>query len=78
MSKDELIAKQQLEIEKYKIQEKRNKELKRSLHYKFYAIGAPLNDNILQFNKEQHKWCFEVIGLIEEIDTVKQKEDIDE
>ena len=70
MTKDELIAKQQLEIEEYKQMLKENTKLKRDLVMMFYAIGQPLNDNILQFNKEQHKWCFRVVELIEELNAL--------
>lgn len=46
---------------------KANKKLKKSLIMKLYAIGEPLNDNMLQFNKEQTEWCFEVLSLVEQI-----------
>jgi len=67
MTKDELIAKQQLEIEEYKKMLQENTELKRDLEMMFYAIGQPLNDNVLQFNKEQQKWCFRVVALVEQL-----------
>lgn len=67
MTKDELITKQQLEIEEYKIILQENKKLLKLLRGKFYNIGQPLNDNVLQFNKEQQRWCFEVFNLIEQL-----------
>jgi len=67
MTKDELIAKQQLEIEEYKQMLQDNTDLKRDLEMMFYAIGQPLNDNVLQFNKEQQKWCFRVVALVEQL-----------
>jgi SMC interacting uncharacterized protein involved in chromosome segregation len=67
MTKDELISKQQLQIEEYKQMLQENTELKRDLKMMFYAIGQPLNDNILQFNKEQQKWCFRVVALVEQL-----------
>ena len=67
MTKDELIVKQQLEIEKYKKMLEENKKLKSKIVRKFYACGQPLNDNVLQMNKEQMKWCFEVVGLAEDL-----------
>jgi SMC interacting uncharacterized protein involved in chromosome segregation len=70
MTKDELIAKQQLQIEEYKKMLKENTELKRDLEMMFYAIGQPLNDNILQFNKEQQKWCFRVVSLVEQLNAL--------
>jgi SMC interacting uncharacterized protein involved in chromosome segregation len=67
MTKDELISKQQLQIEEYKQMLQENTELKRDLEMMFYAIGQPLNDNILQFNKEQQKWCFRVVALVDQL-----------
>ena len=67
MTKDELIAKQQLEIEEYKQMLEENTEIIKSLTGKFYNIGAPLNDNVLQFNKDQQKWCFGVVALVEQL-----------
>lgn len=60
----ELVGKQQVEIEKYKEAFRQNDELTATLNSKFYAIGAPLNDNKLKFNKEQLKWCFEVYDIL--------------
>ncbi len=67
MTKNELIAKQQIQIEEYKAMLDENSEIIKSLNGKFYSIGAPLNDNVLQFNKDQQKWCFGVVELIEEL-----------
>jgi hypothetical protein len=67
MTKDELIAKQQLEIEDYKAQLIENTKIGREIKGMFYNIGAPLNDNILQFNKDQMKWCFQVVELVEQL-----------
>lgn len=67
MTKDELIVKQQLELEKYKEMLEENKKLKSKIVRKFYACGQPLNDNVLQMNKAQMKWCFEVVGLAEDL-----------
>lgn len=67
MTKDELITKQQLQLEEYKIAMKENAKLKHDLTMRFVAIGQPLNDNRLQFNKDQQKWCFGVLELIESI-----------
>ncbi len=39
MTKDELIAKQQLQIEEYKQMLEENSEIKKSLTGKFYNIG---------------------------------------
>ncbi len=65
MTKDELIVKQQLEIEEYKAQLTENKEILKTLHYKFAGIGQPLNDNVLKFNSDQIRWCLQIQNLIE-------------
>ena len=70
MTKDELIAKQQLEIEGYKSKLIENTEIARQIRCKFYSVGAPLNENILQFNKEQLKWCFQVVQLLERLNNL--------
>ena len=67
MTKDELISKQQLEIEEYKQKLIENSEIKKDLEMRFYAMGQPLNDNCLQFNKEQLKWCFKTVELVESL-----------
>lgn len=68
MSKDELIAKQQLEIEEYKMLAEQNKKLVSEISGSFTAIGRPLNDNVLQFNSRQLKWCFDVHELIQQLE----------
>lgn len=53
MTTDELIVKQQLEIEELKIE---NNDLRMSIakaHGYIICIGGPLNDDRLGFNKEQ-------------------------
>ena len=67
MNKDELITKQQLEIEGFKKRLAEHKKIKKDLFYKFYSIGAPLNDNILAFNHKQLQWCMSVHTLIDQI-----------
>jgi len=67
MTKDELITKQQLQIEHYKKVFSENTNLKRKMIGKFCNIGQPLNDNVLKMNKPQMKWCFEVVRLAEQI-----------
>lgn len=70
MTKDKLITKQQLEIEEYKQKLIENAEIKKDLEMRFYAIGQPLNDNYLQFNKEQLKWCFKTVVLVESLNVL--------
>lgn len=67
MTKDELITKQQLQIEGYKEMFEENNKLRGELIGKFYNIGQPLNDNVLQMNSKQMKWCFGVVGLAEQL-----------
>lgn len=69
MTKDELIVKQQLEIEGYKQICVNNEKIKRQMIGRFFNIGAPLNDNNLKMNENQLKWCLSVSGLIDEIET---------
>ena len=65
--KDKLISKQQLEIQEYKEILEENTKLRTKLYSLLFSIGAPLNDNILGFNKDQLKWCMEIANLIEEL-----------
>ena len=67
MTQEQLITKQQLKIEEYKKMFEENEELIKQITLKFVDIGQPLNDNILQFNKEQLKWCFSVLELVERL-----------
>lgn len=53
MNELELIAKQQLEIEVLKKDLEVHKELEDDLYNIIYCIGGPLNDNKLQYSKEQ-------------------------
>ena len=67
MNKYELISKQQLEIENYKKQITKNKEIINKLHPLFYGTGQPLNDNRLKLNNEQLSWVLSVYNLIDQI-----------
>lgn len=55
MKKDELIVKQQLEIEGLKQQIEEYDESMNNIHGELYNIGAPLNDNCDEFNFQQRK-----------------------
>jgi len=66
-NRDELIGKQQLQIQEYKKLLIENSDIIKSLTGKFYNIGGPLNDNVLRFDKPQQKFCFEVVALIEQL-----------
>jgi len=67
MNKDTLISKQQLLLEIQQENDAANKAIKKRLKLKFYAIGQPLNDNVLKMNRDQLQWCASVYDLIEQI-----------
>jgi hypothetical protein len=69
MTKDELIVSQQLQIEELSAKLKTNNALRKKLISSFYSIGAPLNDNLLNLNNEQLRWCAGLVALINEIET---------
>lgn len=71
MTKGELIAKQQLEqleLEELRKQISVNENLVSLIRHKFIGIGQPLNDNNLKMDRRQIGWCFEVLGLVEQIE----------
>ena len=70
MTQEELICKQQIALEELTLLLAVNKQTVKALKSKFYSIGQPLNDNILQFNKEQLKWVFSVEQLINTINLI--------
>lgn len=53
MTKDELITKQQLEIESYKQIIADHIETFNSIYKQLTCIGGPLNDNVLGYTKQQ-------------------------
>ena len=57
MNKDELIAKQQLEIEHLKEKVAIADKCRKKLHMVIFCIGGPLNDNKYRYTKEQ-LWPF--------------------
>ena len=67
MTVEELVTKQQLEIERYKSILENNEKIIDNLHYKIHGIGQPLNDNCLEFNNKQLKWAQEVLDLVESL-----------
>lgn len=72
MNKNELIVKQQLKIEEYEEMLRKNSEVKNDLMDYFYAMGQPLNDNVLGFNRDQKRWCFNVVELVKELEVINQ------
>ena len=75
MTQEELITKQQLEIERYKQIFKEDKSSLLLLLGNFYSIGAPLNDNMLSFNKDQLLWCSKIAQEIESLNILKYCEE---
>jgi len=67
MTVEELVTKQQLEIEEYKSILENNEVIINDLHSLIHGIGQPLNDNCLEFNKQQMKWCFDVLELVDSL-----------
>lgn len=68
MNNEELIAK--ITKENYELKEE-NILFKESLnHIKslLVCIGGPLNDNVLQFNKEQRNYLHKILDIIESCD----------
>jgi len=53
MTKDELISRQQLEIEELKEKVEIAYACRERLHYVLYEIGGPLNDNKKRFDAVQ-------------------------
>jgi len=55
--------------EKYKFEEmaKKYKECLEDISKYFVCVGGPLNDNILQFNKKQKKFLWEIYNEIKNI-----------
>ena len=49
-----------VEKDRYKELWKEAKEKLENIHCKLYSIGAPLNDNILKFNKDQLKYLLKI------------------
>ena len=77
MTKDELISKQQLEIEKMKSILEANKIIISGMYLKIYGIGQPLNDNSINFNQQQLVWVSQILNLVEQLDVDITNSEID-
>ena len=64
MTKDELIAKQQLEIEELKEENAGLRADHEKIYYRLYNIGGPLNDNVLNYSKKQLKTFFDISNIL--------------
>lgn len=67
MDRDQLIAKQQLEIENLKGRVYEMNNVLRDIKLTLVCIGGPLNDNKLMYSKEQRKPLHEINRMIEDI-----------
>lgn len=66
MTKDELITKQQLQIEFLKQREIEFTKSANDITMSIVCIGAPLNDNILGYTHKQLKIFFDIKNELEE------------
>lgn len=65
MTEQELITKQQLEIEELKQENEHIKEQMRNIYKIIYGIGGPLNDNKAQFNERQRDYFHNIVKNID-------------
>lgn len=65
MTKDELIGKQQLEIEELKEKLSHAKENLRNIRRILICVGGPLNDNFHQYTKKQLKPFFDIENYLD-------------
>jgi hypothetical protein len=63
MEKINSVLKLLEEKDNYKQLLKEAREDLETIYRKCYAIGAPLNDNILKFNKEQLRWIKQIADI---------------
>lgn len=67
MTIEELVTKQQLEIENVRRLLAEVARLKSSLRGRLVGIGQPLNDNLLMMDRKQLAWCASVEDLVEQL-----------
>ena len=67
MTHEELITKQQIEIEEKKVLISETIESAKGIYMMAYWVWWPLNDNILWFNKEQRDYIRRMVSEIENI-----------
>jgi len=65
MTENELITKQQLEIEMLRKKIAIADDCRRDLYKVLFNIGAPLNDNKLLYSKEQLKPFFKIVDIFD-------------
>lgn len=64
---EELITRQQVDIEEKKILISEAVESAKTIYMLAYGVWWPLNDNILWFNKEQRDFIRRIVNQIEDI-----------
>lgn len=67
MTKDELIAKQQLELEELKEQVKNKNAGLRDIHLQLISIGGPLNDNMDRYTPKQLLRFQRILFIVEAV-----------
>ncbi len=67
MRVEELICKQQLELEDLKTKVASFEDAFKRIHANLYSVGAPLNDNFLEYRKEQLAVFFRIASIMEEL-----------
>lgn len=65
IEKDEMIARQAIKIAELEELVASYKKDHRKIHMQLYAIGAPLNDNVLCYTKEQLAPFFAIANLLD-------------
>lgn len=65
MNKEELIVKQQIDIEDMKIDIDAMQKAFQIIYDSCYAVGMPLNDNVLDFNKQQRDFLRKIARIAE-------------
>lgn len=65
MTDDEIIANQARKIEEMGETIKKYEESRNKIRMILYSVGAPLNDNFLQYSKEQLMPFFEIADEVE-------------
>jgi hypothetical protein len=64
MTKEELITKQQLEIEELKSKVQLDSQAIDSVHSVLFCVGGPLNDNKHSYSREQLKPFFDIANVL--------------
>jgi hypothetical protein len=65
MQQEKLITKQALEIEELKEKVNDYNESVKLIRGLLFSVGAPLNDNILGYSKEQRKIFHDIANILE-------------